>query len=153
MTAVVVDASALIAVLTETTTAPPSASGALLIASEQQHSIICPPLAHSEALSVIRRGAWSDLYDDETAHAYLRQLQDLPITVVDDGRTHRRALEIATAMGWARTYDAEYCALAESHAGVLLTCDERLQRGTAGRLDYVVGPAELVERLERPRPD
>jgi hypothetical protein len=38
--------------------------------------------------------------------------------------------------GWAKTYDAEYVALAK------LTVDRRLRRG-ADRLGFVVTPAEL----------
>jgi predicted nucleic acid-binding protein len=45
-------------------------------------------------------------------------------------------------MGWAKTYDANYVALARLRDCRLVTLDARLRRGT-GRLGLVVGPTEL----------
>lgn len=74
-------------------------------------------------------------------------LEIIPVERVEPRHLHRRAIEIATAMGWARTYDAEHCALAELVDGVLLTCDERLRRGADGRLPYVMTPDEFLAAL------
>jgi predicted nucleic acid-binding protein len=52
------------------------------------------------------------------------------------------AWRIADSLGWAKTYDAEYCALASLLDCRLVTVDGRLRRG-ADRLGFVVGPAEL----------
>jgi predicted nucleic acid-binding protein len=46
------------------------------------------------------------------------------------------------AFGWAKTYDAEYVALAKLLDCRLLTVDGRLRRG-ADRLGFVITPAEL----------
>lgn len=54
-------------------------------------------------------------------------------------------MTLAVEMGWARSYDAEHCALAESVDGRLITCDMRLRRGAEGRLPYVVTPDEIIE--------
>ena len=54
----------------------------------------------------------------------------------------RRAWSLATEMEWAKTYDAEYLALAELMDCRLVTLDARLHRGTA-RLGYVISPAEF----------
>ena len=48
----------------------------------------------------------------------------------------------ADEMGWARTYDAEYVALARLLDCRLVTLDSRLRRG-ADRLGLVVSPTEL----------
>ena len=45
-------------------------------------------------------------------------------------------------MGWAKTYDAEYLALAELLDCRFVTLDARLHRGAA-RLGFVLSPTEL----------
>jgi predicted nucleic acid-binding protein len=45
-------------------------------------------------------------------------------------------------MGWAKTYDANYVALARVSKCRLVTLDARMRRATA-RLGFVIGPAEL----------
>jgi predicted nucleic acid-binding protein len=52
------------------------------------------------------------------------------------------AWEVAEEFGWAKTYDAEYVALAKRNDCRLVTVDGRLRRG-AERLGFVVTPAEL----------
>ena len=56
---------------------------------------------------------------------------------------------MARQLGWAKTFDAEYVALALLVQGRLLTRDRRLRRG-ASRLVIVVGPEELAQDLDRP---
>jgi len=65
----------------------------------------------------------------------------------------KAACEIAESLGWAKTYDAEYVALAWLLEIPLVTLDARLSRGAA-RLAKVVSPADLVppEPLESPVP-
>jgi predicted nucleic acid-binding protein len=62
-------------------------------------------------------------------------------------RRHRNltvtAWEIAAELGWAKTYDAEYLALARLLDTRVVTLDMRLRRG-AERLGLVVVPAELT---------
>lgn len=53
-----------------------------------------------------------------------------------------QAWRIAEEFGWAKTYDAEYVALAKMTGCRLVTVDGRLRRG-ADRLGFVVTPAEL----------
>lgn len=61
-----------------------------------------------------------------------------------DGLT-AEAWRIASDLGWAKTYDAEYLASANLLGCRVLTLDMRLRRG-AERLGLVVRPAELAER-------
>jgi len=52
------------------------------------------------------------------------------------------AWRIADDLGWAKTYDAQYVALAQILACKLVSVDERLLRGVA-RLDIAVRPRDL----------
>jgi predicted nucleic acid-binding protein len=69
---------------------------------------------------------------------------------LDGGRIRRRAparlgseaWDVANELGWAKTYDAEYVALARLLKCRLVTLDARLRRGAAP-LGFVVGPEEV----------
>jgi predicted nucleic acid-binding protein len=52
------------------------------------------------------------------------------------------AWRLADELGWAKTYDAHYVALAQMLCCKLVTLDERLHRGL-GRFGISVGPSEL----------
>jgi predicted nucleic acid-binding protein len=52
------------------------------------------------------------------------------------------AWRVADEFGWAKTYDAQYVALAGILGCWLVTLDGQLRRGAA-RLGFVVGPAEI----------
>lgn len=65
-----------------------------------------------------------------------------PITARRSSRLAAEAWQIADRLGWAKTDDAEYVALARLLGGRLLTLDTRLRR-TASRVIDVVGPSDL----------
>jgi len=65
-----------------------------------------------------------------------------PIERVAPSRLQEEAWAVADEFGWAKTYDANYVALARLLDCRLVTLDARLRRGTA-RLGFVVGPTEL----------
>lgn len=141
---IVVDASALIAIASDGLLGPADAAHAMLVAQRSAGPTVCTPLAMSEALAAFRRNAHTGVTTNAEAALLLRNLEDLPIEPVTSASIRARALELATAMGWVRTYDAEHCALAEHVGGQLVTCDLRLRRGADGRLPYVVTPAEIL---------
>jgi len=101
-----------------------------------------PPLMWSEARSALHERAWRQDIDVSSA----RQARDRLTQVAVRQRTHPRLAEetwrIADELGWAKTYDAEYVALASLLKCRLVTVDGRLRRG-ADRLGFVVGPTEL----------
>jgi predicted nucleic acid-binding protein len=101
-----------------------------------------PALMWSEARSALHEAVWRGrLGADEADRARVR-LRGADVEL----RTHPgladEAWRIADDFGWAKTYDAEYIALASLLGCRLVTVDARLRRG-ADRLGFVVGPTEL----------
>lgn len=149
---IVADASVLVAIATDGALGPADASHAAFLAARAGHPVRCTPLARSEALAAFRRAAWSGAIGEGEEDRLLRNLEALPIDAEWETGDGARALAIARRMGWARTYDAEHCALAERLGALLLTCDLKLRRSAEQRLDYVVTTTELVDRLREPPP-
>ena len=139
----VVDASAFVDVLTERL--PRELARGLEVAYEQ--GLLAPPLLWSEVTSALHRLAAEGRMEATSARRHLELLEGAPVTRREPSRLRARAWEIADRMGWVRTYDAEYCALAEIEDIPLLTGDDRLVRGARGRLPYVVRIADEARRL------
>jgi indolepyruvate ferredoxin oxidoreductase alpha subunit len=116
-----------------------SAQGFDFLAAEE---LVAPALMWSEARSALHEGLWRREIAHGEAITALGRLERAPVV----RRTHRRlgaeTWRIADELGWAKTYDAEYVALASLLECRVLTVDGRLRRG-ADRLGLVVGPTEL----------
>jgi predicted nucleic acid-binding protein len=111
--------------------------------------LVAPPLLWSEVSSVLRelsfRGEISDALAQHALERFLAGEIDIserhPDGLVD------AAWKIAAELGWAKTYDAEYVALARLLGCKLVTLDVRLRRRT-DHLGFVLAPAELAEAAE-----
>ena len=104
--------------------------------------LVAPELLWSEATSALHEQAWRGVVAKEEAALFVTWLARAPIAVRRPRELRRRAWEISDRMGWAKTYDAEYVALAQLLGCRLVTLDGRLVRGAA-RLDVVITPADL----------
>ena len=79
----------------------------------------------------------------ELAASALDRLRGAPVEVRDPERLVDAAWQLAESLGWAKTYDAEYVALAQLLDCPLVTIDARLARG-AGRVVRIIGPGDLA---------
>jgi predicted nucleic acid-binding protein len=101
-----------------------------------------PALMWSEARSVIHELLWRREIERDDALATYRRLASAPVDRVEHPGLHDEVWRVCEEMGWAKTYDAEYVALARLLGCRLVTLDARLRRG-ADRLGFVVAPHEL----------
>jgi predicted nucleic acid-binding protein len=106
--------------------------------------LIAPPLLWSEAPSVLHEMEFRGDISNALAELGLQRFMGgkLGITERRPENLASAAWQIAEDFGWAKTYDAEYVALAKELDCRLVTLDARLRRG-ANRLGFVVTPAEL----------
>jgi predicted nucleic acid-binding protein len=122
------------------------AVGAMLsrlgFAAFEPHDLVAPPLLWSEATSTIRERTWRGDIPPLHAATAIGRLSGAPIAFHRPDDLYREAWRIAERLGWAKTYDAEYIALARILDIPLLTVDGRL-RATATRLIRVVAPVKL----------
>lgn len=104
--------------------------------------LFAPPLLLSEATSVLHEHRWRGEITPQVAEVARDRLFGAPVISLAPDGLYLEAWSVANELGWARTYDAEYVALARLLELQLLTLDERLRRG-AGRLVPIIGPSEL----------
>jgi predicted nucleic acid-binding protein len=106
------------------------------------YDLVAPPLAFSETASVLREHAWRGDIPADRVPGVRTRLQTAPVRVHVSLQNLLDAWDVATTLRWARTYDAEYIALARRLGCRLLTLDQRLQRD-AGHLVEIIGPDDL----------
>ena len=104
--------------------------------------LVAPHLLWSESRSALHEARWRREISREQALATFEALERAPIGARDHPDLGPAAWSVADEMGWAKTYDAEYVALARLLGCRLVTLDRRL-RSACARLRFVVSPAEL----------
>ncbi len=112
------------------------------IALLRDPDLVGPPLLWSEFRSAVHEALWRRDITPRHATMLRRRLRESSLHERRHRRLDERAWEIADQLGWAKTYDAEYVALADLLECRLVTADARLRRGT-DRLGFVVAPDEL----------
>jgi predicted nucleic acid-binding protein len=105
-------------------------------------ALVAPALMWSEARSALHELSWRGEISAADATAAHARLEQCPVQLRRPRRLGEEAWSIADRLGWAKTYDAEYVALARLLGCRLLTLDARLRRSTAD-LGVTIGPDEL----------
>ncbi len=106
------------------------------------HELVAPQLMPVEASSVLHEMAWRKEITKTHAEVMLTRLLSAPVKIRTPRGLIKAAWRLADELGWAKTYDAQYVALAQKLGCRLVSLDERLLRGIA-RLDVGVRPREL----------
>ena len=96
----------------------------------------------AEVRSALHEATYRGEIAPDVARTALERLAAAPVTPTNPPELGAEALRIADEFGWAKTYDAEYVALAGLLGCRLVTLDFALRRGTS-RLGFVVGPEEI----------
>jgi len=104
--------------------------------------LVAPPHMWAEARSALHEAAYRGELAPDLARSALKRLATAPVTPTTLPELGAEAWRIADEFGWAKTYDAEYVALAGLLGCRLVTLDLALRRGTS-RLGFVVGPEEI----------
>jgi len=104
--------------------------------------LVAPPLLWSEVTSAIHELRWRRTISAELAVASVAKFWRVPVRARRPAGLYEEAWRLADRIGWAKTYDAEYVALARLSRCHLLTIDARMAT-TVGSLVEVIGPQDL----------
>ncbi len=100
---------------------------------------MAPPLLWPEVRSALHEAASRGEISSRAALESLRAIESGPIRPRSDARLGQRAWEIADRLGWMKTYDAEYLALAQLLGCRILTLDGGI-KDAARRLAIALMP-------------
>jgi predicted nucleic acid-binding protein len=102
------------------------AAGEIEVAAE--HQLVAPTLVRSQALSALYESARRGDISEAEGIERVARINSLKVRFLGDKVLQRQAWKIATQLGWATTYDAEYVALTQLQADAFVTSDAELAR-------------------------
>jgi predicted nucleic acid-binding protein len=83
------------------------------LANLRGHELVAPQLMLVEASSVLHEMAWREEITKPRAETMLDRLLKAPVKIRTPAGLIRAAWRVADELGWAKTYDAQYVALAQ----------------------------------------
>jgi predicted nucleic acid-binding protein len=107
-----------------------------------REELVAPHLMWSEASSVMHELRWRKEISGELASIALNRLATADVSPRRPKGLIEEAWRIADRLGWAKTYDAEYLALARLLKCRLLTTNAKLKT-SGSTIVRIIGPAEL----------
>jgi predicted nucleic acid-binding protein len=107
-----------------------------------RETLVAPYLMWSEASSVLHELKWRKEISAELAATALERLATSEINPRRPKGLTAEAWSVADRLGWAKTYDAEYVALARLLRCRLLTTDAKVMASARG-LANIIGPGDL----------
>ena len=102
-----------------------------------------PALLWSEFTALVSQQRWRGDLSSDHAAGLLDALLGVEILRVATEELYTGAADVAVRLGWAKTYDAEYVALALMYDLPLVTLDARLRRRVEGIVS-VLSPDEAL---------
>jgi predicted nucleic acid-binding protein len=135
MTRVAIDARTAIRLVREHVVVPPG------------HQLVAPTLLRSQVLQLLYRDVRSGVLPEAEARELLDGVTALKIRLLGDRVSRAVAWRVAAQLDWEDTADAEYVAVAQLQADVLVTHDPDLARQLEGVV--ATAPFALLTELER----
>lgn len=123
MTRFVVDCEALLHI----------AAGEIEVAAE--HKLLAPTLVRSQALSALYEAARRGEITAAQGIERVTRINSLRVRFLGDKVLQRTAWKVADQLGWETTYDAEFVALTQLQADVLVTSDRELAHAVSGLVE------------------
>ncbi|BDZ66159.1 type II toxin-antitoxin system VapC family toxin [Agromyces mangrovi Wang et al. 2018] len=105
------------------------------LSSAPAHELLAPTLLRSQTLSMLHEAVHRGELRSGAALDRLGRIKRMPIRLLGDAVLRKRAWELADALGWASTYDAEYLALTQLQADAFVTTDRRLAERARGTVE------------------
>lgn len=139
----VVDASLVVEVLLERL-------GVQALTTLGDEQLVAPWLLWSEVPAALSAMVFRHDISRELGEAAIGRLDDIDVEPRHPDDLVDRAWQIAKENGWAKTYDAEYLALAELLGCRLVTIDGPLWRRSRHLSFVVVTPSELLPNADDP---
>lgn len=122
--------------------------GATALDALGDEQLVAPWLLWSEVPAALSAMVFRGEISRELGESALKRLATIKVGPLHPDGLISEAWRIAKERGWAKTYDAEYLALARLLGGRLVTLDGPLWRATRS-LGYVVTPEELGQPADK----